>query len=228
MGVQDYYIGKGIVSFKQAPTETTFRDVGNVPEFEWQPEIEKLDHFSSRSGVKSKDRSIIVSKAGQTRIVLEEWTIDNLAVAFLGGKNVDAGTTHIDIFNKSEVTGQLKFVGTNDVGTKFELLLLSVSFIPGSAINMISDEWGSLELTGEVSSVAPLAWAATTAYVVGDIRKNGAFPNTKIYEATVAGTSAGSGGPSTFGSAIVDGTVTWRYLAVADAAGAAFGNLKNI
>jgi len=226
MGVADYYIGKGIVSFKKAPTETTFRDVGNVPEFEWQPEIEKLDHFSSRSGVKSKDRSIIISKAGQVRVVLEEWTTDNLAVAFLGNITIDGGTKHIDIFNNSEVTGQLKFVGTNDVGTKFQLHLLSVSFIPGSAINLISDEWGSLELTGQVNSLAPLAWAPTTAYVVGDIRKN-ATP-TKIYECITAGTSAGSGGPSTFLDDITDGTAHWRFIAIADAAGAAFGNLKNI
>lgn len=72
----------------------------------------------------------------------------------------------------------------------------------------------------ETLSVATLAtltpWAATTAYVIGARRHNAG----RSYVCTVAGTSAGAGGPITNGLAIVDGTVTWRYLgegiAVAD------------
>lgn len=51
------------------------------------------------------------------------------------------------------------------------------------------------------------AWAATTAYVAGDI----VVKSSLAYEATVAGTSGG-GGPSGTGVAIVDGTVTWKYV----------------
>lgn len=65
------------------------------------------------------------------------------------------------------------------------------------------------------------AWASTTAYALGARRTNA----TRIYVVTTAGTSAGSGGPSTTASAIVDGTVTWRYVGdgtgVVDAASAA-------
>jgi len=53
------------------------------------------------------------------------------------------------------------------------------------------------------------AWTATTVEVVGSTKANGA----NVYLCTVAGTTAGSGGPSGTGTAIVDGTVTWRYLA---------------
>lgn len=61
---------------------------------------------------------------------------------------------------------------------------------------------------GTIAAVA--AWAPTTAYVVGDRRRNGTTQ--RIYLCTGAGTSAGSGGPTTTGSAIGDGTVVWRYL----------------
>lgn len=54
---------------------------------------------------------------------------------------------------------------------------------------------------------AATAWAISTAYVVGDRRYNG----TNVYEVTVAGTSAGAGGPTGTGSAIADNTVTWKY-----------------
>jgi hypothetical protein len=51
------------------------------------------------------------------------------------------------------------------------------------------------------------AWAATTAYVAGDI----VVKSLLAYEASVAGTSGGTG-PSGTGTAIVDGTVTWKYV----------------
>ena len=56
------------------------------------------------------------------------------------------------------------------------------------------------------------AWAATTAYSVGDLRENDSPEN--IYECITAGTSAGSGGPTGTGAAIVDNTVTWRFVGV--------------
>lgn len=49
------------------------------------------------------------------------------------------------------------------------------------------------------------AWKASTAYKVGDLVKVGG----KILEATKAGTS-GNSEPATTGSAITDGTVTWK------------------
>ncbi|MGH7702507.1 MAG: hypothetical protein ACREMO_05405, partial [Gemmatimonadales bacterium] len=59
------------------------------------------------------------------------------------------------------------------------------------------------------------AWTITTAYVVGDLVVNGG----NAYEATVAGTSAGAGGPTGTGAIIVDGTVTWKYVGPGQAGG---------
>lgn len=54
-----------------------------------------------------------------------------------------------------------------------------------------------------------LAWAGTTAYVIGDIR----YVGTSVYRCTIAGTSATGSGPSGMGTAITDGTATWTYIA---------------
>ncbi len=45
------------------------------------PTIEKLDHFSSLTGVKSKDRTEILSSAGTLDITFEEMTAENLRLA---------------------------------------------------------------------------------------------------------------------------------------------------
>jgi hypothetical protein len=54
-------------------------------------------------------------------------------------------------------------------------------------------------------------WAASQSFRAGDLVTNGSAP-IKLYLCTVGGTSAGSGGPTTTGSAITDNTVTWRYI----------------
>lgn len=57
------------------------------------------------------------------------------------------------------------------------------------------------------------AWAINTVYVPGDIRRTTVAAVNRIYICTIGGTSLGSGsGPSGTGSAIVDNTVTWRYV----------------
>lgn len=67
---------------------------------------------------------------------------------------------------------------------------------------------------GLKASAAP-AWAGNTTYQVGDTRTNGA----NQYRVTAqTGPSAASGGPTGTGASIVDGGVTWSYLAPANAA----------
>ena len=138
-----YYIGKGVVSF--TPVGGTKRDLGNVPEFEITPNLETLDHFSSRSGVRSKDKSVVISKALTVRLVMEEWNAENLSMALLGEVTGDV----IDIFSKNTIEGELEFVGANEVGAQMTILLHNVSFQPGSSLNPISDEWGTIEINGE-------------------------------------------------------------------------------
>lgn len=148
--VLNYYIGKGIVSVK-LEGELEYRDVGNVSEFEFTPAIETLDHFSQREGVRTKDRKVVLEKSATLRMVMEEWVAENLALAVLGETEVNtAGDDVIQIFALSEVKAAVRFVGTNDVGNQVDIDLPVVSFQPGSSLTPISDEWGGIEVNGEV------------------------------------------------------------------------------
>src|SRR6185295_12646844 len=55
------------------------------------------------------------------------------------------------------------------------------------------------------------AWIASTAYVIGDWVTNSG----NVYRCTVAGTSAGSGGPTQTSGTATDGTVTWIFVQAA-------------
>lgn len=140
-----YYIGKGIVSF--TPAGGTKRDLGNVPTLEFTPNLEKLEHKSSRTGVSTTDRTIILSKGGTVRLIMEEWNIDNLALALLGSTPA-AGS--FDIFANNSVNGELEFVSANEVGPTITMTLYNVTFNPSGTIGFLSDEWGQLELEGDV------------------------------------------------------------------------------
>lgn len=64
------------------------------------------------------------------------------------------------------------------------------------------------QTTTGVTITSLTAWAASTAYVVGDRRTNAS----RCYKCITAGTSAGSGGPTTTAADITDNTAHWTYL----------------
>lgn len=64
-----------------------------------------------------------------------------------------------------------------------------------------------------MSTSGTTAWAGSTAYSIGNIRRNGS----NVYICTTAGTSASSGGPTGTGTGITDGTCVWNYLCPLDA-----------
>lgn len=150
--VTNYFIGKGVVSFK--PTGGVYRDLGNVPLFEFTPANEELEHFSSREGVKTLDKVVSTSVKGTVKISMEEFVLENMAIAVLGSDPaVSGGDNFIDILAETEITGALKCVGTNDVGRKFQIELFSVTFKAGSTISFIGDDWGAMEVEGSVQAV---------------------------------------------------------------------------
>jgi len=159
--VKNYFIGKGVVAFKR-DGEDDFRDMGNAATVEFTPELETLDHFSSRAGVKSKDRTVVTSKSGTVHLVLDEWTPSNLAIALLGDQATDVdGNIVIDIFSSNAVSGVLKFTGSNEIGPRYEVELARVDFIPSAALGLITDEWGQIDVTGNSVAVAGKFGTAT-------------------------------------------------------------------
>jgi hypothetical protein len=146
----NYYVGKGKISFK-AVGEATFRDIGNVSSLETTPEVTTLEHFSSREGVKKKDKDVVTEKKMTVTMVMDEWTAENLSMALLGDVSVDVdGNKVIDIFSRNSFEGELKYEGTNEIGAQMDIDLFRVVFKPGKGLNPISDEWGNIEIEGEV------------------------------------------------------------------------------
>lgn len=80
--------------------------------------------------------------------------------------------------------------------------------VPEGSIVTTDSTLIEFETTEEVTLGVLDAWVASTSYVVDDRVTNGG----NAYQCTVAGTAAGSGGPTTEDEEITDGSVTWTFL----------------
>lgn len=150
--IDNTFIGKGIVKFMKRD-DVDFRDLGECPEFEFTMTVDPLDYFSSRSGIRTKVRTVTKEKSANLRIVMSELSADNLALYLMGEATADVtpGTSYtIDIFELTEILGSIRFVGTNDVGAKVQFDFPNVSIRPSASFSPISEEWGQMEITAEV------------------------------------------------------------------------------
>lgn len=144
----NYFIGKGELSF--TPSGGSPRDLGNAPDFTVTPNYEFLDHESSRTGVKERDYHALIKKSGTVEITLDEITPENLAMALFGEVTGSA----FEIMSESSIEGALTLVGTNDIGSKYTVVVNSVSFSAKSGVKFIGDAFGTVELSGEMLAVA--------------------------------------------------------------------------
>ena len=136
--VANYHIGKGIVSFKEAGA-TTFTDLGNAPKFVYTPAVTKKEHFSAREGVKTKDFTAITQVGATIKIDLDEITGLNLSFFALATSGTDSdGNVTLSGLSKSEFTGEIKVLGTNDIGQQVDFLA-TVSFVPSGDFSFITD-----------------------------------------------------------------------------------------
>lgn len=82
----NYTLGKGVVFFDQliSGAYQGERDLGNAPVFTFNIALEKLEHYSSRGGLKAKDKEIISQITPGLAFTLDEVNKENLSLLTLG------------------------------------------------------------------------------------------------------------------------------------------------
>ena len=150
--VDNYYVGAGVLKWQAGSTgyANPYRDLGNVSKFEFTSTATRLDHYSSRVGVRFKDKSVVTQVSAIVSMTMDELTAANLAMALLGTETVTGPPLTVDILDNAEQEGALRFIGTNRVGAKMQIDLPLVNITPGGPIGFISTAWGELVISGEV------------------------------------------------------------------------------
>jgi len=154
----NYYVGRGIGYVKliapTTPVDGAYVDCGNITEFTFQVKPTKLEHYSSRIGVRKKDLVVVTELAATLTMILEEFTARNLAMAVLGNiQNAQPPAGTITILAQPLIYAAFKFVNTNSVGPQYTYEFPTCLFTPTKAISLLptgSGTWGAFDFEADV------------------------------------------------------------------------------
>lgn len=147
---ENLLVGKGRV-YTKLPGDTDFVDRGNILACTVTPKPTTLDHYSTRNGTKKKDLTVVTQQDVTVAFTMEEASADNMALMLMSAvENSPPEHVTLNIFSQPQIIGAFRFIGKNDVGPQWTINLPTVSFIPSKALDMITDGWGSMEITGDV------------------------------------------------------------------------------
>lgn len=89
----DYNLGRGILYISELDASSglpvEYRDLGNAPAFSLSIDVNELIHNSSRSGLSTVDKRLVISQQINVGFTLEELSAENLAL-FLSGVTTSA------------------------------------------------------------------------------------------------------------------------------------------
>ena len=134
---RNYLYGKGELFFRAVGSEG-YDHLGNAPAFTISLTEEKLEHFSSMSGTKTKDLQLVNQKGATVAFTLEEFTTGNILRAFKGAavaKQMQAAAT-VSGQSVNANKGLYTFVGKEKLGfTRLEHgTVTGGTFAPGSSV----------------------------------------------------------------------------------------------
>jgi hypothetical protein len=154
----NYYVGRGIAYVKliapTTPVDGSYVDCGNVTEFTFQVKPTRLEHYSTRIGVRKKDLVVVTEVAATLTVIMEEFTARNFGMAVLGNiQNTMPPAGTISILSQPLIYGAIRFVNTNAVGPQYTYDFPTCLFTPTKAVSLLptgSGTWGTMDFECDV------------------------------------------------------------------------------
>lgn len=142
-----YTLGKGVVWIAEwsAGSAGTYYDVGNSPKFDVEVIEETLDHLSSRSGTKKKDKRVILETGYTITFDLDEISVLNVSRMI----NAHVSGRVLSAQRELEREFAIKFVSDNPYGPDQRWEFWKCSLKSAGPISLITDEWTVLSFTAE-------------------------------------------------------------------------------
>jgi len=218
----NYTLGKGVVFFDQLVSGAYQgeRDLGNAPAFTFNIALEKLEHYSSRGGLKAKDKEIISQITPGLAFTLDEVNKENLGLLTLGDITTvtqTAGSVVAEVVDAPAILDNridLAFRGVICWVLPYDDSAADNSlFVVGETVTGAGGATGVvLAVTGDATSgTLTIARTNTTAFVDDEALTGSATGAAEVNSAT--GGSLATGTPLVL---VQDSTDTTTYVAGTD------------
>lgn len=153
--------GKGILSIAEwsGGAIGAYFDMGNVTSLEVEPTQERLPHYSSRAGFRTKDKDPIIEKSYTVNFVADEICAENMnrfLMGTLSGQNTVYG------LQGSDKEYALKFVSDNPAGPNSTWNFWKCSIAPNGPMQLIGEEYQTMSYSA--SGLADSVNHATSPY----------------------------------------------------------------
>jgi len=161
----NYTIGKGRLSAAEfsGGSPSSYVDLGNAPSVEIELTVERLPHYSSRSGMKTKDKNPIITTEYVVTFVLDEFATINIQKFLMA--------THsggiVNMFGNVEGEFALRFVEDNPAGDNRIWHFWRGTLAPNGAMQLIGDEWRQMSFRFE--GLADVANHPTQQYAIASL-----------------------------------------------------------
>lgn len=135
----NYTVGKGRLSMAlfSGGAPGAYADLGNAPSVEIELTVERLAHYSSRSGAKVKDKNPVISNEYVVTFTLDEMATENIQRFLLAD---DSGGA-LQMFGNVEGEFALRFVEDNPMGPNRIWNFWKGTLLPNGPMQLIGDEW---------------------------------------------------------------------------------------
>ena len=158
--VENYMVGKGILYIAEwsGGSPGAYQDVGNCPSFEVEPTLERLPHYSSRSGFRTKDKNPVIQTEYALTFDLDEIAAINLKTFLMGDESGGVVTAMTNV----EREYALKFVSDNPTGQNYTWEFWKATLSPNGAMQLIGEDWAVMSYSAE--GLADVANHASSPY----------------------------------------------------------------
>lgn len=156
----NYAIGKGrlYIAAWSGGSIGTYDDMGNCSSCEIEPTVEKLPHYSSRSGFRTKDKNPTVQTDYMVNITLDEMAAENLRRYLIAG----GSGNNITAMQNAQQEYALRFISDNPIGPNQQWDFWKGTLMPNGALQLIGEEWIAMNIQFE--GLADVAGHASSPY----------------------------------------------------------------
>ena len=156
-----YTLGKGVLEIAEwNGSPGAYADVGNCPSMNVLVEEEVLEHYSSRSGTRVKDKEVTLEVGYTAEFDLDEVSVNNLKMFLRGTLSATGHKIHAAQALATEYA--VKFTSDNAAGPNEIWEFWKAKIKPRGAFSLIGEDWSTMEFTLE--GLADTANHATSPY----------------------------------------------------------------